>query len=521
MVELFKQISLLTVFAVLLLFSNTVMAENTPLLELDVPIKTLLYGKSLDISLTTQQNWNTDIQSFLKPLRQDFDYSILSTSKEQRKKIWKIRLFPLHPGRLEIPALQYNQHTTQVVKIKVAKPFAKDNEPISIQLSPYRNSPWVREQNQLLVKIISTDKNILLNSKNILTKGSESYLIPQSSRKLINGKTVHYEYTFGWNIFFLYQQNTRVNLPAIEYIKDGVPQYKFHLPPVNLNVKALPVYIRPTIPVGQIKLKAHYLMLPGWLMQPDKTAIIQYTLSGENIPAKWLPSLLQKYNKSVNTGVDFIPVKTVVLTNTEQNNISGKKITDIAFTPHSNGMLSIKDIQLQYFDPQSGLLKSVQLQHPPLLVLHWLLQILLVVLTIMLLYPSLRRVIQYLQRKFQQYQYYRYCNNKITTAETYADIKSALQDFSQAEQWPINQTLSQWLNCWNTKYKYNAGLEKLVRELNQLLYANNLQQKKSNIPALRDEMVRQLASRKRKPGRLRNYILHRLKTNSVYLSQQG
>ena len=509
-----------TLIVGLLFTFNTHAAEQINPVKLTVQKRTIEYGKSVKIEIKTLAKENINIPRLLKPLKKKFLYSITDRIKDKQYILHKIKLLPLQEGMLLIPSLHYKQYKTQPVNITVTSPLSKNNQAILVKLKQTNSTPWVREQVRIVATIITTDKNIILNNKNIIQKGSESYLIPQSTRKVIINDRVFYEHKTGWNLFFLYNQKVNLDLPAIEYIKDGVPRYKFHFQKIKINIRKLPVYVSPTIPVGKLSLTARYLELPKTLLQPGMTAIIQYSLIGKRIPAKWLPSLSQKYTVIHNPEINFSPIRTNLTTQIVNTDITGNKISDIAFTPYSNGQLPVQNIQLQYFDPETGLLKSIVYQHSSLLVLHWILQLILLVIIVSAMYFLITKTVCFTTQWFKRYRHRVQSRTRINHAETFSDIQLALQDFSLAENWPVNITLNQWLYRVQNKYKTPGNLQEICDSLNQSLYAMGCQSRTAEVEAMKTSLLDILKQLKKKRWQINRY-LNRKRFSLACFSQQG
>jgi len=496
----------ITLTACLFLVFNIQAAERASPIQVNIQKKKLEYGKSLRIEIKTLTKENINIPSLLKPLSDNFSYSVTRSTTGKQYTLHNIKLSPLQTGDVQVPSLYYKQYKTQSVNINMTPPLSKIGQPVLVKLERINLTPWVREQTRIVATVITTDKNIVLNNKKTTNKGSESYLIPQSTKKVIKNNQIFYEYRIGWNVFFLYQQKVNMDLPVIEYIKDGVPKYKFHFRKTMFNVKQLPIYVNPTIPVGEISLSAHYLELPETLLQPNMTAIIQYSLTGNGIPAKWLPSLSQKYLVIRNAKINFSHITTKIETKMTNNNIIGSKVSDIAFTPHSNGMLPIENIQLQYFEPKTGLLKAVSYTHKPLLVLHWFLEIILLLLIFTGGYLFISKILSFSMQRFKKYKHQMQCRSKIRQATTFSDIRAAFQEFSLAENWPVNITLNQWFYHVQNKYKTPDNLQTICNSLNQNMYAMNYPLKTGEIEATKTSLLNILKHLKKKPRKLKMHF---------------
>jgi len=445
---------------------------NTITVNLINPKKTIEYGKFLKIKINIIEKENINIAALLKPLNENFIYSEVSNSTSGQYVSHIIRLYPLHQGAIIIPTLKYQEAKTAAIDITVVSAKSENKQPILIQTNKVNPIPWVREQTKILITIITADKGIQLSNQNIKLKGNDSYLIPHTVEKITLNHKLLYKHTIGWNVFFLYGQNINIELPFIEYSKDGVPRYKFYVPKPNIHVKELPIYISPTIPVGKISLDSRYLALPKTLLQTNMISIIQYSLTGEDIPAKWLPSISQNYINIKNAKINFSHIQTKLNTKVMGGNVQGNKTSEIAFSPQSNGLLPIDDIQFQYFDPKTGLLKFITFKHNKLLVLDWFFQIILALPILFISYRLMFRISIFIKQLINKTKYHSQCKIKVQNAKTYQDIKVALDNFSIAEQWSKNMTLKQWLQQVEHKYTTSNQLTEICDDLNKKLYSN-------------------------------------------------
>ncbi|MBN4080061.1 hypothetical protein JYT31_00190 [Beggiatoa alba] len=502
---------IIVVLLALLAFEVSASEKKDPI-DLVIEKNKLKYGKALTLTLSLDKKVTTALSKLLNPINTNFNYAIINSTEDKDRTRYKIKLQPRRTGTLILPSLNWKEFKTRPTPVYVTAALSRNNQPITLIFNKLNTTPWVREQTQILITIQTTDKNIILNSKNIAQKGSESYFIPQSIKTINKNSRLLYEHTIGWNVFFSYAQRIDLNLPAIEYIKDGVPGYKFYLPRQNIKIKKLPVYISPVIPVGKIELSAKYIALPKTLLRPGMTPIIQYSLIGHGIPAKWLPSLSQKYNTVQFPDIQFSHATTSLETKTLDNDLIGKKIVDLAFTPLSSGLLAIKDIQLPYFEPETGLLKYLKYKHSKPIVLNGFLQVIFLLIGIYLVYYLLLRITALSKRFIHKFKYHRLFKDALAKATTYEQIKSALKYYAASEYWPVNLSINQWLDRLSVQYIISDDLNILCRELNQGLYSIKPKRAADAIPLIRENILISLSRMKKKPRRIRDCF------NLAYLS---
>jgi len=487
---------------------------NTHNSEINLEIKnsSIEYGKPLNMYLTIQKGLNVNINEFLKPLDTLVRYSTILLKDESRYQVYKIKAKTLGTGTLIIPSLTWGSHETSTHKIIVTHPLTSKGDPIVIERRNIKNTPWEREQTQVMVSIITSDKDIILNSKNITQAGTESYLLKQSTKKINKNGATKYKHTFGWAIYFLYKQNIKLTLPQINYVKDGVPRYRFNFAKVEFNIKKLPVYVNPTTPIGVISLNASYIDIPKPFMQPTTTAIVQYKLSASGIPAKWLPSISQLYNNLNSSDIQYSHLKTSMQTAVDSHSIHGLKTVAISFTPLQSGLTPIKDVGIQYFDPKQGKLKLLTFKHEKLLVINWFLQLVLFVILLFISYIIIVSIFRFVVANINKYKYYKKFFRSIHQATSIFDIKQSLAYISRAEDWPINLSTNEWLKNYRLKYCLTDTLVTAFNDINLELYSDKGKTGGDLLTKIKGDIQQEVKNRKK--VRSKKYF------NVSYLLQQ-
>lgn len=474
--------------------------------------KQIQYGKNFNIYLKVNKKINIDIPLFLQPLNNLVRFSIVNSIDSPTHTVYKLKASALHSGRLEIPSLKWKTGNTQALNIDITQATSSKGHEIQVKQADLSHSPWEREQSIILINIRTKEKNIILNSKNIIQEGIESYLLKHSTKKLEENGYVEYSHTIGWSIYFLYSQKTKIALPEVEYLKNSVPRYKFNFKNLEFIVKKIPVYISPTTPIGKIKLETKYIDIQKPLMQPKSTAVIQYTLTGSGIPAKWLPSIAQLYNLNSKENIQYSHLGTSLKTSVGINNIQGSKTINMAFTPIENGLSPLQNINLQYFNPESNKLETLTFEHEKLLVLNWFFQTILLLSIAYIIYKILTLTIgglgEFLFRKKHQHLF----QKSIHAATSINDIKISLKIFSRAEQWPANISINNWLQRYRGKYHTSKKIINAFATIHNKLYSKEkLLDNSNSLQKIKDVIYGEIKNRKKLP--------RKNKFNLTYLSR--
>ncbi len=500
---------ILTALLCIIVFNSRAEQTSNPIV-LTVKNKQIQYGKNFIFYLKINKNIKIDIATFLKPLSDLLNISIVNSKDTSNNIIYKIKASTRHIGTFNTASLKWKNFHTQPLSLEVTQPLSSNGTIITVSQLKTNRTPWEREQTRILIEITTKDKNIILNSKNIIQDGVESYQLKHSViTEIQNGETI-YKHTIGWAAFFLYKQKTEIELPEVEYLKNSIPLYKFHFKKLTFEVKDLPIYISPTTPIGGIKLEARYIDIPITFMQPKSTAIIQYNLSAQGIPAKWLPSIFQLYNNNTQTNIQYSPSATKLLTTIDSSNIYGEKMVDIAFTPTGNGYAPFKNIKIQYFNPETGRLETLHFEHQKLLLLNWFLQILLFVFIAIVIFKLLISSIVLFNQLWLKYKYQRLFLRTIQQANTVYEIKAALKLFSKSENWPTNISIGKWLLKYRSKYYVTNNIVNAFENVNNMLYSKEVTDENS-VLLNKNTIYKEVRNRKktRKP----------IKLNLTYLFQ--
>ena len=466
-----KQIINILVGALLILLSyfnpNVAFSETSKLLLfieksnhiLGRPIRAELYGVALKTKIT-------DIN--LSKLNKNFgvltDYSVNDTIDgrwpNQSIQILKFKLYPRYIGKITIPPLNLNNLITKEREIDVN--IGETGEPT---ISSLTNMPYERQQFVLNISIKSEDSTSRLSVReDFKINGFESTSLPFSRTKGKNGTYIN---NIGWALTALKSGEQKIELPPVEYSVSGVLRKQFYLPHNIINIKSLPSYVPPTLPIGKITL----LSQPAhtWLMQTDTLAYWKINIRGEVNNAYRLPAVLKQIRS--NSHFHFLPVNSKHLSEISNNNLLSITNHTIPFKALSSGFLKLPDLTVQYFDPDKGEIKHITYESSRIFVLGLFWQIILGTFVLYLIY----NLINVMYRKAIKL---KTSNEKRTKAldnlqeiKNTTQIKESMQLIAEAEYWPKNLTISQWGNNWGKKYQVNDGFDDLIQKISSFCYS--------------------------------------------------
>jgi hypothetical protein len=437
-------------------------------LQLGHHIRAELYGIGLRGKLS-------DIS--LQPLQEQFGFTLEETIGEMEDPRWPqqrvqrllLKLYPRHTGTLTLPTLSGGGARSQSHSITVTAGINQSrggDSPIEQHISVSSTQPWQRQQVRIEMEIITSDRFATLQAATPEITGFEVFALPAGSETLQrDGKELN-RLHIGWSLFPLSSGPYTLDLPPIEYRKSGRSTRIYYLPRQTIEVKALPPYIPPTMPVGRIEL-ASSLEAGPWL-EPQTLGFWHLTLTGNGVSPSWMPPVLHHLHS--DKALRFLPAKSELTPTATRNGLQSRITHHIPFKPGTNGRVKLPTLHIQYFDPYSGKILATT-YHPPFaysISMTWRalligLSGLAILLAGKILYSKLCQLVR--RRRLRQA-----ALAEIATASSAMNIRKALKLFSEAEGWPANMTLRDWARHWATRHRRSNDIDILIERLSLACY---------------------------------------------------
>jgi len=349
--------------------------------------------------------------------------------------------------------------------------FAADTPAWKVAVKLSSAKVWQRQQVILSVEISTTDEFARLETQPLEVSDFEIIELPYSASKLDESKAERV-IKVGWILFPLVAGKHRIELPRIYYRPSSGQKKKLKLAPQTLLVKSLPSYVPPTMPIGKVQIKNS--LAAGKIGRLHNTK----TLTNWNINVitngvlpQTIPPILRQVKS--NLALEVLPE---TITQNAQKSFSGlKNITQyqLPIKALKSGRLALPELSIQYFDPQDNKLKNVVSQAPTHWALNLYLQLLLGSLLILLLLFALYKTFKFINRRMAKQQNIRNAKDKIQQAKNATELRSALNNLSQANGWQANLTLKQWLNHWQNQHGENKMLASAFSDLQSIQFENN------------------------------------------------
>jgi len=428
-----------------------------------------LYGINLQEKLE-----NIDLHD----LKEKFGVIIEETTEETEDPRWpdqpvqliQLKLYPRQVGKLTMPVLslagiQSKPHSI-LVKPGINKSRTGDiNIKRDIKISSTR--PLERQQVVIEMKVPTTDAFVSLRAEEPNIPGFEVFTLPENTEIIQRNGTEYTVLRIGWALFSLSAGQYNIDIPPIEYRKSGQNLRTYFLPKQNLNVKALPPYIPPTMPVGKINIAS--ALKSDELHFPDTLSYWDIELIGHEVSPNWMPPVLRQINS--NSDIRFFPSNTQHKQISTMGTLQSQVLHHIPFKSVVSGRLNLPTLRVQYFDPDSGRIITTTHQSQNVVVLGMAWRIVigsLICLLFLWTGKSLYGKFCFIRKRSHLR---KNAVDLIEKANTILDVRKALYILARAEDWPNNMTLRSWALHWRSNFNVNDDFDTLINQLSKASYS--------------------------------------------------
>lgn len=372
-------------------------------------------------------------------LPRSYDVNLIDNNQRQSLRL---RVYPMHKGQLTLPGLHFLYHTTAPLTIQViAAQDPKQHSPIDFEYHISTNKPW-QQQQVIVACTITMQDHYAVFTQPLLDRRSDLQVLPMQVQHQLHSQAGrrHTVYKLGWIVTPTLAGKRHLQLPPIQYVRDGVVSHRFYVPPLTLAVQARPAWLPGTIPVGKVRV-IHYGIAGSWL-NSDVLAHVHLQLQLDGMQSDMIPAYALQLHS--DRQLRFYAAQRQLQTVIDHAGIQHRLTDDIPVVAKHIGMYRLPPLRVQYFDPASGTLKTSTVPGPSVIVLNgWIKGALLLLLAALLLW-LLRVTLRYLARAWRRYQTYQLALRQLQQTDSLFALKLAMQTMAQAEGWSRNLTYRQW-----------------------------------------------------------------------------
>ncbi len=305
---------------------------------------TLAYCGPLQIENIKLDNWRENFAIFHEDEYSDTD------SKGRTIQVLKLRLYPRTSTIHQLPALKAGNAISNPVNIQISPAVVK-NSAIELNWSISSLNPWQREAVVIQVELKSSDTaaHAILDSS-----GKEESLIRafKTERQVLKNGII--SFNAGWIYYPAKSGFQSVELPAIRYQLSGSDLRRFYLPLQKLNVKPLPTYIPPDLPIGKLNISSYIENndTAMWKITVQTPALIPYGLSDLN------------RQLSIFSDNDIADIKVEHKKLSDYNNYGDLNIIHAALPEWVTPFGKNFNLNIRYFNPETGKLEKAHHRLP-------------------------------------------------------------------------------------------------------------------------------------------------------------
>ncbi len=325
---------------------------------------------------------------------------------------------------------------------------------------------WQREQVVISIEVATTDSFARLQIDEFKPNPEQFIRIVElgeQTQHKIQSELTDERYLLGkrWAVFPLQAGETTLKLPRIRYRPSRGSIKTLATPELSLTVKLLPIYVPPTMPVGEISLQSEWQN--GVFITTKKLNQWQIGLTGNGVFEPTMPPLSRQLKQTEN--LQILPEK---LERKQVNTDTGlvhQYTYHVPIKAKQWGVLALPDISVQYFDSVLGKIKKTEINNPVVIALsriqQWIIGLFLtaVLLTLVLIlgYKTKHHISKVVEK--------RKAIESLQQSTNYKEARQAIERIAISYGLGENKTLHHFLIQWQQKYGHSSTLEKAIGQL--------------------------------------------------------
>jgi len=382
-----------------------------------------------------------------------------------------VSLYPQRSGDFEIPALKLGRYSTKPLSVTVL-PAIEDNTELNFSTSISSLSTWQRQQVIVTTSVITASKFAKITLDDFSYNGIESYALAASRTELNDGK---YRLTAGWVLYPFNNGIQNINLPSVDYRLKGKVQRKFIPQNVLLDVKALPPYIPPLMPVGKITVNKSISQNTSG---SGSTHILDVSISSKHALPSSLPSLPRDY--IVDGDITTTKTTSTLTTPPANTGFSSSIQHRMPISFNASGSYQFPELVYKYFEPSSGKIVTIKNESINIIILSPLLKLVLTIALIIILVKILTTAIRYISAYLQRRNRRIIIINSVLDAQSPQELHRLLNEYAKTYRWKENMTLEKLQATWQANKKSSS--HEPLNELSRACYSAKWD--RNNLPEL-------------------------------------
>ncbi len=361
---------------------------------------------------------------------------------------------PAHKGTVFVPA--------------AGKSIEKKSVAIRYDLST--REVFARQFLEINYRVKSNDSYITMSAIAGSHSGQEFISLPVRKSRLADTDKWKYQYKMTVLYYSSRADKMELNIPALSYSEGGKEKFRFQFAKQVISVKALPPYLPPYIPMGEIRIISDLPVKSAWYRPYDVGSIYYWniTLTGKNMTSDVVPEIRQQIRSTKR--IRFLPAEVTRKTLKTENQLLQHVHYSIPFVLNKSGSFSLPELRVQYFDTSEQRMHTSTFVTGMVFSLHRYLKWLILAGLAALVLWVVWRLAPWVKESARRLHYLHNARLQLKRAITPVEIREAMSLMATSFGWPKNMPLSQWYGYWEKNFKRDENLSVLVNSLGRSLY---------------------------------------------------
>jgi hypothetical protein len=381
------------------------------------------------------------------------------------RQILRLKLYPRQTGKLLIPAFTLDKSISSEKELTILEASNKGSK-ILLDSKLSSTNVWQREQILVTLTLSTAEEFATIKLSDQPVDGVEITALPIKRMWTENENGGQSTITAGWSMLPLQAGLSEIELPPIEYHLSGVVRRVFHLPKIELSIRPLPSYLPPTIPVGKVDINSSITsdgLTSAEVLYTDDLAYWNISIESKSLTPYWLPPILRQIQSAED--IQFFPATSSRSVKPDSNGVHGRVDHKIPFKSLQNGFADMPSLKIQYFDPATGRLETLLHNVKPAFSAGIIVRLLTALFITAFLLTLAMTLYRYLLGRIRYRKLHQQAILSIRQANTSADVVAGLRLAGEAEGWPVNLSLTDWLKLWKKKKQADPELEQTILSL--------------------------------------------------------
>jgi len=423
--------------------SLQVVTDNTSV-EAGKPIHVSIIAKNIDNNLSLIN---------INHLKNNFGLEIIESSNksdgETAVQELKFDLYPRETGLTTIPSISFGGHKTTPIKISVNM-ATEINGTINFESSYNKSTVWQRQQILITASVITASKFARIELSDFNKTGVEIFKTEPTQVQLNTGQFKH---TASWRLFPLLSGKQVFTPPSVNYRLSGKIQRKFFPPAREVNVKLLPSYIPPLMPVGKLIVNNSISPDDVWNIEVSSPDISPTSLASLTLPLD---------------GITDIKLGEVITTAQSDDHFTHH--APLLFT--NSRLIKLPSLVFKTFNPITGKIVTQRTEDRSFIVISTWLKIALAVILTFIIYKLVFKLLRCTNSIINRNKKITTLINSIPDAKSPQELHAILNSYAEIQEWGSNLSLHQWSAIWSQKKTHSA--DTLINELSLACYSRDL-----------------------------------------------